>query len=78
MVNAKGDSFLQAADTTCSAVYDWLAGKEVDSDMKALFDKTEVGLKVVCLKPLDPFGTEKNKKQKKFTDFQINYRVYRR
>ncbi|XP_071792783.1 uncharacterized protein [Asterias amurensis] len=41
MVNAKGDSFLQAADTTCSAVDDWLAGKEVDSDMKALFDKTE-------------------------------------
>ena len=49
MVNVKGDNFLQAADTTCSAVVDWLAGKKVESDLKAVFDKTEVGFDSAAL-----------------------------
>ena len=43
MVNAKGENFRRAVETTCTAAVDWLAGKDVGGEMKVVFEKDKVG-----------------------------------
>ena len=42
MVNAKGGRFQPAVDTTCAAVVEWLAGKDIQDGGKELFEQDKV------------------------------------